>query len=225
MYATATILRSIVVKAMKRPILAIDIDDVLSATAESFIAFSNERWGTNLTLDSYSEHWAEMWQVDYGTQEFADRVVAINDSRMFARYARKDSAEDVLSKLHEKLQIVAVTSRRKLIASETRDWIGEHFNGIIDDIIFAGIYDTDDNSPATIHDRLRATKGDILSELQASYFIDDHPKHCIAAAAAGIPTIVFGNYPWNKDMKSSKGMVRCTDWPAVEDYFVKQGVL
>jgi 5'(3')-deoxyribonucleotidase len=210
---------------MKRPILAIDIDDVLSVTAESFIAFSNERWGTNLTLDNYTEHWAEMWQVEYGTQEFADRVVIVNESKIFGQYARKSSAEQVLQKLHTKFRIVAVTSRRKLIATETRAWIGEHFKGVIDEILFAGIYDTDDDSPETVHERLRATKADILSKLQADYFIDDHPKHCVAAASIGVPTIVFGHYPWNKDIKLSKGMTRCADWPEVERYFQEKGLL
>ncbi|HJQ08525.1 MAG TPA: hypothetical protein VJ836_03545 [Candidatus Saccharimonadales bacterium] len=40
-----------------RRIIAVDIDDVLSASAEGFVVFSNKQWGTRLTLDDYTEDW------------------------------------------------------------------------------------------------------------------------------------------------------------------------
>ena len=49
---------------MRRLRIAIDIDDVLAENAIGFVAFSNERWGTRLSVDDYSEHWSEMWRVD-----------------------------------------------------------------------------------------------------------------------------------------------------------------
>ena len=43
---------------MGRKVIAIDLDDVLAAHVESFVAFSNERYGTSLQVDDYSDHWA-----------------------------------------------------------------------------------------------------------------------------------------------------------------------
>lgn len=210
---------------MSKKLLALDIDDVLSDSAEGFIGFCNSTWGTNLTLDDYTEHWAEMWRIDSGSLEFAERVATINNSKMFPSYTRKDHAREVLSKLHETFQIIAVTSRRRLIEADTRDWIHEHYEGIIDDIVFAGIYDTDDTRPSTIHERLKATKGDLLKDLNANYFIDDQLKHCDAAVAYGIPTILFGDYPWNSGPLSNELITRCSNWQAVEHYFETEGLL
>lgn len=35
--------------------IAVDLDDVLSASVPGFVAYSNKRWGTTLTLDDYDE--------------------------------------------------------------------------------------------------------------------------------------------------------------------------
>ena len=48
-----------------RQIIAIDIDDVLAESAKVFIEYSNNTWGTSLTVGDYIEDWSKMWQVDY----------------------------------------------------------------------------------------------------------------------------------------------------------------
>jgi len=39
-----------------KPIIAVDIDDVLANLAQEIVDFSNKNWGTNLTIDDYNEH-------------------------------------------------------------------------------------------------------------------------------------------------------------------------
>ena len=45
---------------MRRLRIAVDVDDVLAENAAGVVAFSNQRWGRNLTVDDYDEHWAKM---------------------------------------------------------------------------------------------------------------------------------------------------------------------
>lgn len=49
--------------------IGIDVDDVLSQSAVGFVAYSNQRWLTNLTPDDYDEHWAEMWKIELAEAE------------------------------------------------------------------------------------------------------------------------------------------------------------
>lgn len=70
---------------MRRLRIAIDIDDVLAENAIGFVAFSNERWGTRLSVDDYSEHWSEMWRVD--SEEAERRAHAFHDSGIIKGYA------------------------------------------------------------------------------------------------------------------------------------------
>ncbi len=63
--------------------IAVDIDDVLSVNVPAFINFSNERWGTRLTIDDYSEHWGDMWKVDH--DEWGRRAKEFHDSGILSK--------------------------------------------------------------------------------------------------------------------------------------------
>jgi hypothetical protein len=58
--------------------------------------------------------------------------------------------------------------------------------------------------------------------LGATYIIEDMPGHAFECAEAGIKTVLFGDYPWNKADKLPAGVTRCSDWPAVLEYFRTQ---
>ena len=49
---------------MRKLRIAVDIDDVLAENAAGFVKYSNEKWGTNLTVDDYDERWGAIWKVD-----------------------------------------------------------------------------------------------------------------------------------------------------------------
>lgn len=193
--------------------IAIDIDDVIAANAQGFVKFSNERWGTNLTVDDYDEHWAKVWDVD--EVETARRAIELHESGAIGSYTPLPRAEVILRHLHENYNIIAVTSRRLLIESETHVWLATHFAGVIDDVHFAGFYDDITKIP---HGRTQ-TKKDILLEIGAKYFIDDQLKHCLAAAEAGINVVLFGDYSWNQLSTLPSQMTRCSTWEGVATYF------
>ncbi len=119
--------------------------------------------------------------------------------------------------LHERFSIIAVTSRRRIIEQETRQWIERYFSGLIDDIRFAGFYDADNKMHVDM--RRSMTKASILNEIGASYHIDDQLKHCIGASEVGVQAILFGNYKWNQVDKLPAGITRCVNWEAVGRYF------
>ena len=37
-----------------KPVIAVDIDDVLSDTVPAFLAFTNKKWGLNVTAQDYN---------------------------------------------------------------------------------------------------------------------------------------------------------------------------
>ena len=95
---------------MSKPIIAIDIDDVLADYAAGFVAFSNQRWGTMLTLDDYDEHWGNVWKVDI--EEIRRRATTIHDERLVKTLTHRSEAVPVLEYLSKSFDIVVVTSRR-----------------------------------------------------------------------------------------------------------------
>jgi hypothetical protein len=47
----------------KQQVIGIDIDDVLSRSAEGFTAYSDKRWGNGHKIEQYDEDWAKFWGV------------------------------------------------------------------------------------------------------------------------------------------------------------------
>lgn len=199
-----------------RPIIAIDVDDVLADNAAGFIAFSNERFGTQLTVDDYEEHWARLWQVD--DDELLRRADVLHTSGVIAKYTHNESALPVLQKLSENYELVILTARRRAISQLTIDWIHLHYPNIFhsDRIYFAGIWDSCD------HTSMHKTKAEIAKELGASYLIDDQLKHCMASAEIGIKTLLFGNYKWNQLEMLPPNVERVAGWADVDRFFADE---
>ena len=203
---------------MVKKTIAVDIDDVLSASAEAFIAFSNKQWGHTLSVDDYLEEWAVVWQVDLDeAARRADLVHTYGDT-IIASHRVFDDAYPVLQRLRKRFNLIVVTSRRKVLQPATEKWISQYFPDIFSAVHYAGIWDSESH----ILEKVKATKAELCLELGADYLIDDQPKHCIAAAEAGIASILFGDYKWSRYDVVPNGVTRIHSWREVEEYFNAQ---
>jgi len=198
-----------------KPVIAIDIDDVIAANAAGFVSWSNEKFGTHLTPDDYQEHWGEVWKIEL--EETLKRALEFHENGPVGSYGIIEGACDALQKLHKRFKLIAITSRRNSINQLTREWIEKYYPGIFDDIVFPGFFDT--ISKEDSHKRLSMTKGEVAKNLGAQYFIDDQLKHVTAAAALGIKTLLFGEYAWNKVDALPENVTRVKDWKEVLTYF------
>jgi uncharacterized HAD superfamily protein len=202
---------------MSKPTIGIDIDDVLSASAEGFVSYSNQRYGLQLVPEDYTEDWRQVWRVDLAEAE--QRANDFHESGVVSDYLAVAGAQPVLRSLKERYRLIAVTSRRNSIAAHTLDWLDRHYPDTFEDVVFAGIFDA-----TKLHvDMLRQTKADILRQHLASYLVDDQLKHCLAAAQAGIASVLFGDYSWNQANSLPEGVTRCASWAAVLEYFDGRG--
>lgn len=194
-----------------KPTIAIDVDDVISATASSFIEFSNERYGTNLTIDDYQEHWKEMWKIDL--EETGRRAKEFHESGYVAQYEVVSGAREVLEELKKRFRLVVLTNRHGELQKLTHDWLDSYYRGIFDDVVFTGFYDQLTDGSWKQH------KGGLAQTLGARYLIDDQPKHIIGAVEHGIEGLLFGEYVWNRHTLLPAGATRVRDWEAVLRYF------
>lgn len=196
----------------------IDADDTLFRTAEGFTRFSNEHFGTQLTADDYSEDWEAMWQV---SREVVDeRAEVYHEQGVVSSYPPMEGAHFVLHALRRRGHRFAVaTSRERELRNETRLAVARHYMGLIalNDIRHAGIWDGNYDSTAC-----HKTKGDLFVEMGADYVIDDHPKHCIAAAERGIGAFLFGDYAWNRDVEVPESVIRVASWGEILEFFNEQ---
>jgi len=193
--------------------IAVDLDDVLSASAEGFVAFSNEQWGTTLTAEEYSEEWAVVWGCSL--EEAQRRSDLFHQSGAVDGYKHFPHAIPVLRALAKRFDMSVVTSRQSLLQPKTDSWLDRHFTGIFQEIHYAGMWDTDDH----VEHALKQTKADVCQRIGANYLIDDQLKHCIGVAECGVKAILFGDYRWNRAVELPPGVTRAATWDDVARYF------
>ncbi|MGV9002015.1 MAG: 5' nucleotidase, NT5C type [Candidatus Saccharimonadaceae bacterium] len=198
----------------KRPVISVDIDDVLAHSAQAFVDFANTTRGSQLTVDDYEDNWLHVLGLDpiAGMPELGRFADAYHETII---NHRSIEAYDALVRLKQKYDLIIVTARRSSTKGDTLAWVQREFPGIFlqDKIFFAGMFDIiTENSH-------HMTKGQLLKDLGADYHIDDQPKHCIGALEQGIQPLLFGDYSWNRSVEVPEGMVRVHDWRGVLEYF------
>jgi 5'(3')-deoxyribonucleotidase len=192
---------------MKRRTIAIDVDDVLAAHVPAFIAFSNERYGTSLTIDDYVDHWAVLWRIEHAEAE--ERAAEFHSSVGAQEYETVQASNEAIERLKQDYDLTIITARRREMIEPTYGWLQSYYPDVFNEVHFVPIWEPNNT----------VTKADICRQIGAEYLIDDLPSHCNVAAQGGIKPLLFGDYPWNRNEQIEDGVVRVPDWPAVVEYF------
>ena len=191
---------------MARETLAVDIDDVVAAHIPDFVEYSNRVYGTDLTVDTYTEDWSELWGVPF--EEVLRRAKEFHKERL-QHFEPIAEADYYLGKLAEKLDLIVVTARPKWNIDATHTWLDTHFKGYFTERHFVPIWEPGNT----------VTKGDICVQVGADYLLDDQPRHCNAAAELGVTALLYGEYQWRRDHKVHDDVIKVDDWQAVAEYF------
>jgi 5'(3')-deoxyribonucleotidase len=194
---------------MTKPVIAVDVDDVLAVHAEEVIDFSNKVYGTNLTIEDYDDkHWTVMWQIE--RKESEERTRAFHDARMNTLSVIA-GADKVLQGLAQKYTLVVVTARPPYLEEVTRTWLGQYYKNLFSDYRFVNAWG--------LHNQKTVSKAEVCSQIGAQYLIDDSLKHASLAANAGIQVLLYGDYPWLRGVSLRANMVRVKTWNEIGKYF------
>lgn len=194
---------------MAKPIIAVDIDDVLADSMTAVMLTVNKQLGVNLQPHHYAvpgDYWhyyESVWAANELSVSFDD----LDEAALKNAHLPHRGASRALSKLAKENSLIVITSRNEDWRELTEQWLDRYFPGLIDDIVFAG------NREHTV----KRTKGEVCAELGAKWLIDDNPEHCEDAAKHGVRPILFGVYGWQHTVPSD--VVHCKDWKAVQEYF------
>ncbi len=198
----------IIKDSMKKPSIAIDLDDVLASHAEAFIKFSNNYYGTNLSIEDYTEHWAKIWQVT--DKEIERRSLEFHTPKRTTAFEIKEKAYSSLLKLKGQYDLYVVTARRKMLVEVTYEWVNQNFPNIFSGVHFVPIWEPNNT----------VTKAEICKKIGATYLVDDLAQHCNLAADGGIKALLFGDYSWNRHESLHENVTRCKDWDAILAFLI-----
>lgn len=194
---------------MGKPIIAVDVDEVLFPLMPTLIEFHNSRYGTSFELDHMTSY-----HIQDLTGETEKQILV-----KFAEYLKTehytagrpvDGAIEAIKQLKERYDLVLITARQSIYRGATEQFIDEHFGGLFDRLRYTHTLEKPD---------VRLSKFDICRELGAEALIDDGLHNISEVSEGGIEGILFGNYPWNQTDELPAGVTRCEHWPDVLEHF------
>eukprot|EP00921_Rhytidocystis_pertsovi_P010491 GHVQ01016860.1.p1 GENE.GHVQ01016860.1~~GHVQ01016860.1.p1 ORF type:complete len:331 (+),score=57.62 GHVQ01016860.1:305-1297(+) len=205
---------STVVKALSRPTIAIDVDEVLAQLVHGVAQFHNDKFGTNLTLkDFHSYNFADVWGGT--TEEAMDKVTDFFGTHYFHDLAVVPGAQEAIKQLREKFDLVVVTSRQFYIEEETRRWIERHFPNTFSKILFGNHWTKEGQYQ---HGVFRSKK-ELCEMCGAICLVDDAPKYMSETHEHLVLSILFdldNSYGWSRDYQlPADNCFRCACWDEV----------
>ncbi|KIP06933.1 hypothetical protein PHLGIDRAFT_106379 [Phlebiopsis gigantea 11061_1 CR5-6] len=188
-----------IVKASDKPLIAVDMDDVLSETNQTVADWHNATYGTKLDLSHFYYYY--YWKnPGWGTPDETFRKV-----EEFYKTDRLDNAEPVPGALEalKKLKslgfrLVVVTARQRRELERSAHWLDTHYPGIFDDMICTG---QSLETLAEKHEVLtKLSKADVCKKLNAKFLVDDSLDNALTCATHEHPTpvLLFGYNAWNQ---------------------------
>lgn len=199
---------------MGKPVIAIDVDDVLSSQIEVFIEFSNIYFGTSLTLDDFQEpgeywsYYSQIWKIS--KEEGDRRYRQFIEAGYPVRQAITDEVKDAIERLRQHYTLEIVTSRDAETSEPTKEWLLAYFPDVFRGIHFTTLWDETSK---------QVSKARICQEIGASYLIDDNAEHCNLAAEIGVKSLLFGEWGWNKYQDLHPEVLRVDNWKSVLEFF------
>ncbi len=194
---------------MSRETIAVDIDEVLFPMAELFLEYHNEMHGTNFSVSDMKSYYVEELTGET-EEEMLAKIEAFISTDAYKQSGPMHEAVDVITSLNKQYDLVLVTARDPFYRGSTEEFIGKHFPGMFRELYYTHTLDQPE---------VRIPKYVLCQQVGAIALIDDSLKNPTQCAEHGIPSVVFGDYPWNQADELPPGVTRCKDWAAVLEYF------
>eukprot|EP00056_Hartaetosiga_gracilis_P008189 m.116931 g.116931 ORF g.116931 m.116931 type:complete len:290 (+) comp12865_c0_seq5:1291-2160(+) len=195
----------------KKPVIAIDLDEVLGYFVRALCNYHNETYGTSYCEgDFHSYTFRCVWG---GTEEESSRKVHdfLESDHFLKGIDVVPGAKEALLRLKESYDLVICTSRQHVIAQTTHEWIERHYPNIFSSVLFGNHYGKDG---------VKKSKPEMTMAINAEFLIDDALHYADQCAGHLQQVLLFGEYAWNKrDEPMGNGITRVKDWVDVLNYF------
>ncbi|MFH1290772.1 MAG: hypothetical protein ABIH92_05190 [Nanoarchaeota archaeon] len=176
-----------VVRASRRDLklVGVDVDEVLVNLMDPLLLWYNRRYGTGYRReDIWTYNLWEVWGIPkgedvqrvndfWGTQESRD-IPPIQPARTWGL------------KMAQGFDLVAITSRPKIIEEETRRWIQKYFPSMFSGVHLTGQYSVEGSN---------VTKGDVCRDLGVDLMVEDCLGHArdIREKSPGTRVLLYDN--------------------------------
>ncbi len=196
----------------EKPLIAVDMDDVLFDFLGEFFLWHNEQFGTQFTPNDMI--FSKLWEVWGGSKEEAlERIKGFWQETDLLPIEPIAGAKQVLEQLKASYRLAVVSARFASTVAQSEAWLERYFPNIFEELEL-GISD-----PMS-QERSRS-KAEVCLEKGASMLIDDQLVHAIECSQAGIEVLLFGDQAHNRSEKLPEKVTRVVDWTAIGELLLK----
>ncbi|KAJ8517041.1 hypothetical protein ONZ45_g5740 [Pleurotus djamor] len=181
------------------PVIAVDLDDVLSQTNHVVAEYHNEVYGTNMDISHfyYYYYWKNPF---WGTPaETFQKVKQFYTTDRIHQAQPVPGAREGIQTLRDMgYRLIIVTARTSDVAEPSWKWVDQHFPGLFDSLICTNQFKDENKVGHEVVTKL--SKGQVCNDLGARLLIDDSAENAIQCSTHDPPTrvLLFGDYQWNK---------------------------
>ncbi|MEX0672999.1 MAG: hypothetical protein WDZ82_03070 [Candidatus Paceibacterota bacterium] len=189
---------------MSKPVLGLDVDDVLADFNATLFGFHNMHYGTSLTRDDIIDYRLE---VSWGCskEEACQRIRHFHRSPEYKNLPPISGAVASVNELSNQYDIHLITARPDEIREETCAWIQQHFPYLVERVHFTRQVVGGDQRP----------KSEVCQELGVSIFVDDALHHTEDLSPAVEKVFLFDT-PWNQTSKAlPENVLRVYSWEEI----------
>lgn len=191
-----------------KEIVALDLDDLVFPFMETYVPYINAHKGTSFVVEDFFSFNFE--EVVGGTRVESVAFVERFFDQMDRPPAPVKGSREAVSKLSDEYDLAIVTSRTDAMRERTLDWLEEHFPATFIEVHITNGY-VADNRPT------KRRKSDVCRELGAVALVDDGFHNVVDVLEVGIKGLLFGDFPWNRNVELPEGVVRVSNWNEVVD--------
>lgn len=168
-------------------LIVLDLDFTLVDWGTPFDKFHNRKYGTHLTIESWTHYNLRDILPGITEEEELSRIADFCRSPYFRRIKPIEGAVEAVKTLSKDYRLAIVTFRPRAVKRETCRLVNRNFKPI-SEIYFA----------REDHGGDSRKKAEICREIGAKLAIEDNLTHAIEYYFAGFQVILFGDYPWNQ---------------------------
>lgn len=189
-------------------IIAVDIDEVLADTVNTFCDIYNKKYKTKIKRqDFYNFKWWEIIGVDKSI--FKEQFIhLIRQEHLFEKIPVKAGALAGMSELKQNHALIIVTGRPKALAEITKNWLKRNFKDIFKSINF---------TREQILEPSIESKFSVCKRLKAQLLIEDEIDNATECASNGLTALLF-DAPWNQQVAESDRIIRVHSWSEITNW-------
>ncbi|KAF5375195.1 hypothetical protein D9758_000028 [Tetrapyrgos nigripes] len=188
------------------PVIAVDLDDVLSQTNAKVAEWHNEKYGTKMTLSDfyYYYYWKNPYWGDL--QETFRKVNDFYATKQIFEASPVPGAREGVQALRDMgFRLIIVTARTTDVKEESWKWVERWFPGMFDSVVCTSQFKDANKAGHEVTTKL--SKAQVCADLKACLLIDDSAENAFqvatssmsnASPAPSTPVLLFGQYEWNR---------------------------